>query len=125
MEDQPISSNTRLAAQRNRLALERTMMAWVRTATSLIAFGFTLYHAFRYLSTNERLREPMLSPQIFGITMIGIGLIALMLAWIQHVQELKALRAEFGPMRPSIAAVLAALVAALGVIAALSVTLRL
>lgn len=125
MADRPIDSTTSLAAQRNRLALERTMMAWVRTATSLIAFGFTLYQAFRYLATTERLNRTIVSPQAFGIAMIVVGLIALMLAWIQHVQELKALRAQFGPMPHSIAAVLAALVAGLGVIAILAVTLRL
>jgi len=125
MSDRPIDPNTRLAVERNRLALERTMMAWVRTATSLIAFGFTLNQAFRYLSTTDRLRQPMVSPQVFGIAMIVAGLITLILAWLQHVQELKALRAEFGPMPHSIAAVLAALVAALGVIAMLGVTLRL
>jgi len=125
MADRPIDPNTLLAAQRNRLALERTMMAWVRTATSLIAFGFTLYQAFRYLATTQSLHQPIVTPQVFGIAMIVVGLIALMLAWIQHVREFKALRAEYGPMPHSIAAVLAALVAALGVIAMLGVTFRL
>ncbi len=59
----PLDANTRLAAERNRLALERTLMAWTRTSTALIAFGFTIYQIFfRYLSENERLREPYVSP---------------------------------------------------------------
>ena len=37
----------------NRLALERTLMAWIRTCTSLIAFGFTIYQFF-LLSIDER-----------------------------------------------------------------------
>ena len=37
MTDRPLDPNTRLAAERNRLALERTLMAWTRTATSLRA----------------------------------------------------------------------------------------
>ena len=125
MADRPLDANTRLAAERNRLALERTMMAWTRTSTSLIAFGFTVYQIFRYLSESERLRDPYVSPQVFGVAMILVGLTALILAWVQHRQELKALRADFGSMRYSIASIVAAMVAGLGLIALLGVTLRL
>ncbi|WP_167104624.1 YidH family protein [Mycobacterium sp. DL592] len=119
-----VDANTRLAAERNRLALERTLMAWTSTSTSLIAFGFTIYQIFRYLSDNDRLRDPYVSPQIFGFAMIVIGLAALILGWIQHRQELRALKAEFGPMRYSIASMVAAMIAALGVLALLGVTSR-
>jgi putative membrane protein len=125
MADRPLDANTRLAAERNRLALERTLMAWTRTSTSLIAFGFTIYQIFRYLSETERLRDPYVSPQVFGVAMILVGLAALILGWIQHRQELKALRADFGPMRYSIAAIVAAMITGLGLIALLGVTLRL
>ena len=125
MTDRPLDTNTRLAAERNRLALERTLMAWIRTCTSLIAFGFTLYQIFRYLSENDRLRDPYVSPQIFGVVMIVVGLAALVLAWVQHRHELAALRDEFGPMRYSIASIVAALIAGLGLIALFGVALRL
>ena len=125
MTDRPtMDANTRLAAERNRLALERTLMAWTRTSTSLIAFGFTIYQIFRYLSENEQLRDPYVSPEVFGFAMIVVGLTALILGWIQHRQELKALRAEFGPMRYSIASIVAAMIMGLGLIALLGVTLR-
>lgn len=124
MTDRPLDANTRLAAERNRLALERTLMAWTRTSTSLIAFGFTIYQIFRYLSENDRLRDPYVSPQVFGVVMILVGLAALILGWIQHRQELRALTSEFGPMRYSIASIVAALIAALGLIALIGVTLR-
>jgi putative membrane protein len=124
MTAQPPDANTRLAAERTRLAQERTLMAWIRTCTSLIAFGFTIYQAFLYLSTVEQLKAPVVSPQIFGVTMILIGLIALALAWIQHRRSMKALQAEFGAMPFSIAGVIAALIAGLGAIALIGVTLR-
>lgn len=124
MTDQPLDPNTRLAAERNRLALERTLMAWTRTATSLIAFGFTIFQIFRYLSESERLAAPFVSPQLVGAVMVVIGITALILAWVQHRQELAALRVEFGPMRYSIASIVAALIAGLGVLALLAITLR-
>lgn len=124
MTDRAQDANTRLAAERTRLALERTLMAWTRTSTSLIAFGFTIYQIFRYLSASERLREPFVSPQIVGVVMIVVGLTALILGWVQHRQELRALSSDFGPMRYSIASIVAALIAGLGVIALLAVTLR-
>ena len=125
MADRPLDASTRLAAERTRLAHERTLMAWIRTATSLIAFGFTIYQIFQYLSTKEQLREPIVSPQVFGVLMILVGLTALALAWIQHRQEIKALKADFGTMPYSIAGIMAGFIAGLGLIALIGVTLRL
>ena len=34
---------------RTRLSLERTMMAWLRTATALIGFGFTIVQYLNHL----------------------------------------------------------------------------
>src|SRR5580698_10469115 len=124
MSDQPLDPNTRLAAERTRLAQERTLMAWIRTCTSLIAFGFTIFQAFKYLSTVERLKAPVVSPQIFGVTMILIGLTALVMAWVQHRQGMKALKAEFGATPYSIAGVIAGLIACLGILALVGVALR-
>jgi putative membrane protein len=124
MADRPLDASTRLAAERTRLAHERTLMAWIRTCTSLIAFGFTIYQFFTYLSTKEQLREPIISPQVFGVLLILVGLTALALAWIQHRQGMNALKAEFGPMPYSIAGIIAGLIAGLGVVALIGVTLR-
>ena len=125
MTEPPLDANTRLAAERTRLAQERTLMAWIRTCTSLIAFGFTIYQLFVYVNANERLRTPVVSPQVFGVLMIVTGLTALALAWIQHRQQMRALRADFGTMPYSIAGIIAGFVAGLGVVALLGVTLRL
>jgi putative membrane protein len=124
MADQPLDQSTRLAAERTRLAHERTLMAWIRTSTSLIAFGFTIYQFFEYLATKEERREPLVSPAVFGVLLILTGLTALALAWIQHRQGMKALRADFGPMPYSIAGIMAGLIAALGLIALLGVIWR-
>lgn len=117
-------ASTRLAADRTRLALERTLMAWVRTCTSMIAFGFGIYQFMQYLSTKEQLRQPLISPQLFAILLIVAGLTALALAWLQHRQAMHVLRAEFGAMPYSIAGVMSAFIAGVGVIALVGVALR-
>jgi putative membrane protein len=99
-------------------------MAWVRTCTSMIAFGFGIYQFLQYLQTKESLRQPVISPQVFAVLLIVAGLTALALAWLQHRQAMRALRAEFGAMPYSIAAVMAAFIAGIGVVALAGVGLR-
>ena len=55
---------------RTRLALERTIMAWVRTAVSLIGFGFAIVQFFDRLqqmpgdvAARFRMRRDMLGPR--------------------------------------------------------------
>ena len=124
MTTPPVDANTRLAVERTRLAAERTLMAWIRTCTTLIAFGFTLFQFFQYLNTRDELRHGLVSPRIFGLVMIVIGLTGLTLAWVQHRQQMRSLRTEFGPLPYSIAGIMACLIAGLGVIALIGVTAR-
>jgi putative membrane protein len=106
---------TRLAVDRTRLAHERTLMAWTRTATSLISFGFTIYKFFQYLSEGRPAADPgVLGPRGFALLMIGIGLTALAFATVGHRRNMEALRADFGPMPYSLAAIVAGLIAVLG-----------
>jgi putative membrane protein len=90
----------------------------------MIAFGFGIYQFLQYLSTKDQLRQPVISPQLFAALLIVAGLTALGLAWLQHRQALAALRAEFGPMPYSIAGVMSAFIAGLGVVALIGVALR-
>jgi putative membrane protein len=124
MAGQPLDASTRLAVERTRLANERTLMAWIRTSTSLIAFGFTIFKFFQYLATQEH-RHTIVSPWIVGMAMIVIGLTGLALAWLQHRQQLKALKAEVGDLPYSISGIMAGLIAVLGVIALVIVAMRL
>ncbi|MCH9730546.1 MAG: DUF202 domain-containing protein [Actinomycetia bacterium] len=100
-------------------------MAWIRTSTSLIAFGFTIFKFFQYLSTEDHHRQPVVSPWVVGMLMILMGVAALALAWLQHRQEMKTLEAMIGPMPYSIAGVMAGLIACLGLVAFVVVILRL
>jgi putative membrane protein len=123
----PTPDANQLAVDRTRLAYERTLMAWVRTAVSLISFGFAIFKFFQYLhESRPEQQQPAsnLGPHTFAILMIVIGLISLTLAWIQHRQAMTALQKVSSPMPYSLAGVIAALVAGLGVIALVAVTLR-
>ena len=116
---------TRLALDRTRLAHERTLMAWTRTATSLISFGFTIYKFFQYLQENRPAADPaILGPRGFALLMILIGLTALVLATVEHRRSMKALRAAFGVVPYSLAAIVAGLIAVLGIFGLLGVLVR-
>jgi putative membrane protein len=118
------SINTTLAVDRTRLAHERTLMAWVRTATSLISFGFTIYKFFQFLRDGQPApREGTLGLHAFAVLMIVIGIAALLLASIDHLRHRRALQAAHGSMPYSLSAVVAILVGVLGVLGLLSVVM--
>ena len=100
-------------------------MAWIRTSTSLIGFGFTIFKFFQYLATEEHRRAPVVSPWVVGMVLIVTGIVGLGLAWLQHRQEMKALRQEAdGPLPYSIAGIMAGFIGILGAFALVSVALR-
>ena len=116
-----------LAVERTRLAHERTLIAWLRTALSMISFGFTVYKFFQFeISKNEANAGRLLSPRGFALIMIGTGLVALFMSTVQHRQGMKRLRAESGvaTVPVSIATVVAGLFSILGVLAFLAVLFR-
>src|SRR5262245_9665753 len=117
---------TDLALERTALAHERTLMAWVRTATSMISFGFTIYKFFDYLRSSKQLdmTPHLFGPRAFAMSMIGIGLTALVLATIEHRQSLAALERSGAHLRRSLSQVIAMLVAALGILGLILVIFR-
>lgn len=117
---------THLAVDRTRLAFERTMMAWVRTATSLITFGFTVYKFFQFEKGDAGAPQHLIGPREFALMMISIGIFSLVVATVQHRQNMKILRVHYGGMQipVSLAAVVGGLIALLGVVALIAVILR-
>jgi putative membrane protein len=79
------------------MAADRTLLAWVRTSTSLISFGFTIYKFFQYLRQTQKV-EPigLVGPRGFSLLMISIGVVVLIVATIQHRRDMKELRMEYG-----------------------------
>lgn len=82
-----------LALDRTRMAAERTLMAWLRTALSMITFGFSIYKFLEFLQ--EQTKVPPLvpqAPQNLGLTLVGIGTFALIIACVQHRKYIHKLR---------------------------------
>ncbi len=83
-------------------------MAWVRTSTSLISFGFTIYKFFQYLQDQQKAApEGLLGPRQYATLMIAIGIIALILSTFQHRRDMKELRKHHPEVSYSLATVLA------------------
>ena len=111
------TTSTDLAIDRTRLAHDRTLMAWVRTSASLISFGFTIYKFFQYMKDQgQPVQERAFGPPQFALFLIAIGLIALVLATLQHRHDMKVMRTHYKHVPYSMATVVGALVAILGVI---------
>jgi uncharacterized membrane protein YidH (DUF202 family) len=64
----PLNETTFLAYVRTRHALERTMMAWVRTAASLITFGFSVYKFFQFELNRTQQDSPSSAPGRLGLS---------------------------------------------------------
>ncbi len=119
---EPLDASTHLAVLRTRLALERTMMGWIRTSTSLIAFGFTIFKFFEYRAGENH--RTVVTPWVVGVVMISIGLISLGLAVLQHFRETAQLRSQDPDLPPTLTGPIAALIAFLGILALVMVAFR-
>jgi putative membrane protein len=117
MNDTEPKLNDILAIDRTRMASERTLQAWVRTALSMIAFGFTLYKFLQVMQ--EQSTVPVLRPQAprnVGLTLVGIGTFAIIVACVQHWKYVRKLRPD-QPYKPwDLAFVVAILIGLLGVL---------
>lgn len=81
------TSSDELAYERTRIASERTLMAWVRTAVSLIGFGFTIPKFLSLAAGNQVIKgAPGVSPSLLGVVLIALGTIGLLGGIVEHVK---------------------------------------
>ena len=115
------NANTELAKTRNRAAAERTTLAWIRTALTLISFGFGLdqiISAIRDAGSETSSRDDI-GVQLMSMVFIGVGIFTLLIAMRQHKRELVRLRNDPYLYRdePSLSIATATAVLSIGVIA--------
>jgi putative membrane protein len=117
-----MDKTTQLAYDRTWLAYERTMQAWVRTAMSCITFGFSVYKVADIVAPKTNARR-LAGPHDVGLFLVCIGFIALGMATLQHRQNIRALRLEYGKQPRSLSVWFGAVIAMLGVFALLDMIL--
>jgi putative membrane protein len=81
---------------RTRLALERTIMSWLRTAVALIGFGFAIVQYLAHLEETPGTRSAYLphSPRYLGLALIACGVLALVISIWQYQWGLRYLWGE-------------------------------
>ncbi|MGB3200254.1 MAG: DUF202 domain-containing protein [Nodosilinea sp.] len=111
---------TELAKERNRAAEERTLMAWIRTALSLIGFGFGIDRIVAAIdqAVGDTLNPVRLS-RILGLSFVALGTFALLYAALDHRHQLHRIQRNdlMYVSRHSPSLVVAYVLAFLGVVA--------
>jgi putative membrane protein len=98
-------------------------MAWVRTSTSMISFGFTIYKFFQFeQGRNAPANRGLLTPRDFALIIVGIGLAALLIATVQNRIEVADLRKHLE--KRSLAVLVAALVSIFGLLVLIATVVR-
>lgn len=80
------TSDSHFSWLRTRLAVESTLMSWVRTSISLIGFGFTIVQFFARFNDMQGVAEAARpgAPRYIGLAMIAAGVLGLMVALWQY-----------------------------------------
>jgi putative membrane protein len=99
MNEQPRQKSmaNELAKERSREAADRTLMAWVRTALSLIGFGFAIASFRDILLESGLIRNPhkeFNGALVFGLSFVTLGVLGLLAATIQHWRILQHLKQD-------------------------------
>ena len=75
------------------MSADRTLMSEIRTALSLIGFGFTLHEAFRKAFEAGVISNAQ-TARLFGLALILVGILLLVGGIVRHVQYARELRAR-------------------------------
>src|SRR3546814_17366829 len=79
-----------LGELRTVMAADRTLMAWIRTALSMLSFGFTIYKVLESMADAGPIQNTK-SPQPVGLVLAGLGGGSLLLGTIGYWRRLRDL----------------------------------
>jgi putative membrane protein len=120
-----------LAKERNRAAYDRTLMAWIRTAISLIGFGFAIAKSYEYIQMDEmektgRFIDQIHAPLWFGMSFIVLGMLCILGGVIQYAEVVKRIQSAqftYGEPRP-LAKIVALILLIIGIFALITLFQR-
>jgi putative membrane protein len=89
----PSVATTHFAWLRTRMALERTLMAALRTSMSLIGFGFTIVQVLSRITGGQSTgaHRPVVAPRYLGLALIAAGIAQLVVYLVQYREILQHL----------------------------------
>ncbi|MEI8178584.1 DUF202 domain-containing protein [Aestuariivirga sp.] len=88
-----VAAESHFAWLRTRLAVERTILAWIRTAVSLIAFGFTIVQFFQRVQDMPGASSATFpnAPRYLGLALILAGIGSLIVSMWEYRWTIKYL----------------------------------
>jgi putative membrane protein len=114
------ADTTDLALGRTYLASERTLMGWIRTALSMISFGFTigkLGQVLEHVHVKGLLRLRTFSIDGLANLLVALGTVSLAVATVQHWRRMRSLSAVGLGRQRSLGLVVAIVLTLLGAFA--------
>jgi putative membrane protein len=99
-------------------------MAWIRTALSMISFGFTIYKILQGFQESGLKLPAEQTPRNIGLFLIGLGTASMVMGTIAYWQTFKELRLlqHFPVWRPSF--VVALIMSGLGLLLFVGIVIR-
>jgi len=106
------------------MAADRTMMAWVRTALSMLSFGFTIYKFLEDFEGRRKISSEYL-PRNIGLFLAALGTVSIVMGTFEYWATLKELNRidRFSLRRPVL--LIALVLSGAGVALFISIALRL
>ena len=79
------------ALVRTAYSSEQTLMSWIRTSLSLSCLGFAIAQFFHYLAKQGSIQLSA-GPRRLGLVLVFVGILALLLAMIDHVYRIRNMK---------------------------------